>query len=91
MELTPRRALIVYINGSRVIKALRKYGLIRYISKRMHYVVLYINRDQTDQIEEKINHLRAVRKVVPSPRPEVDPLLSDLQSLGLYHQTDEDD
>lgn len=91
MELTPRRALIVYINGSRVIKALRKYGLIRYISKRMHYVVLYINRDQTEQIEGKINHLHAVRKVIPSPRPEVDPLLSDLQSLGLYHQTDEDD
>lgn len=91
MELTPRRALIVYISGSKALRALRRYGIIRYVSKKMHYVVLYIDRADTDRLSEKLSQLKAVKKVVPSPRPEIDPLLSDLRTSGLYHTTDEDD
>lgn len=91
MDLTPRRALIVYINGSKVVKSLRRYGIVRYVSKKMHYVVLYIDRESTAAVSDKLSHLKAVRKVVQSPRPEIDPLLSDLKDTGLYHSTDEDD
>lgn len=91
MAITPRRALIVYINGNHVIKALKRFGIVRYVSKKMHYVVLYINRDQTESVTAKLKHLRAIRRVIPSPRPEVDPQLSDLQNSDLWHKTDEDD
>ena len=48
-ELTPRRSLIVYVNGNRVIRALRHYGQIDYISRRMHYVVLYVNQEDVEK------------------------------------------
>jgi len=50
-KLIPRRSLIIYINNNRVIRALRHYGQVDYISRRMHYVVMYV--DQSDV--EKIN------------------------------------
>ncbi len=43
-KLIPRRSLIIYINNNRVIRALRRYGRIDYISRRMHYVVMYVMR-----------------------------------------------
>lgn len=49
-KLIPRRSLIIYINNNRVIRALRHYGQIDYISRRMHYVVMYV--DQSD-VENK--------------------------------------
>lgn len=90
-NLTPRRALIVYINGNRVIRALRHYGLIEYVSRRMHYVVLYVNQKDVTELSDKISHLRAVRKVEQSARPDLDPTLSDLELTGVYQPHDEDD
>lgn len=90
-KLTARRALVVYINGNRVIRTLHHYGIIRYVSRRMHYVILYVNQDQVDQLKEKIGHLRAVRAVEESARPDLDPTLTDLKMTGLYKLHDEDD
>lgn len=90
-NLTPRRALIVYINGNRVIRALRHYGTIEYVSRRMHYVVLYVNQKDVDELSQKINHLRAVRRVELSARPDLDPTLADLELTGVYRLHDEDD
>ncbi|MBD5806011.1 DUF2129 domain-containing protein [Lactobacillus sp. 0.1XD8-4] len=90
-ELTPRRSLIVYVNGNRVIRALRHYGQIDYISRRMHYVVLYVNQEDVEKMSEKIGQLRAVRKVEVSARPDLDPTLADLELTGVYQLHDEDD
>lgn len=90
-KLTDRRALVVYINGNRVVRTLRHYGIVRYVSRRMHYVILYVNQDQIDQLKTKISHLRAVRAVGESARPDLDPTLTDLEMTGLYKIHDEDD
>ncbi|WP_373841637.1 YlbG family protein [Limosilactobacillus sp.] len=90
-KLTARRALVVYIDGNRVVKTLRHFGIVRYVSRRMHYVILYVNQDQIKQLKGKINRLRAVRSVEESYRPDLDPTLTDLEMTGLYKLHDEDD
>lgn len=90
-KLTSRRALVVYINGNRVIKTLRHYGIVRYVSRRMHYVILYVDQDQIAPVKEKVQKLRAVRSVEESYRPDLDPTLTDLEMTGLYKLHDEDD
>ena len=77
-KLIARRALVVYINGNRVVRTLRHYGIVRYVSRRMHYVILYVDQDQIEQLKAKIGHLRAVRSVEESARPDLDPTLTDL-------------
>lgn len=89
--LTKRRALIVYISGKRVVRTLQHYGAIRYVSKRMHYVVLYVNQDDLTDIKTRLQKLRAVRHVLESARPNLDPTLTDLEQTGLYKMHDEDD
>lgn len=90
-EITKRRALIVYINNRRVIRALRHYGSIEYVSRRMHYVVLYIDQADIDTISTKVQQMRAVRRVEQSLRPDLDPTLANLEGLGIYQLHDEDD
>ena len=90
-KLTARRALVVYINENRVVRTLRHYGIVRYVSRRMHYVILYVDQDQIAQLKAKIAHLRAVRSVEASARPALDPTLTDLEMTGLYKMHDEDD
>lgn len=89
--LTKRRALIVYISGKRVVRTLQHYGAIRYVSKRMHYVVLYVNQEDLTDIKARLQKLRAVRHVLESARPDLDPTLTDLEQTGLYKMHDEDD
>lgn len=90
-KLTARRALIVYINGNRVIRTLRHYGMVRYVSRRMHYVVLYVEQDQVTAVTDRLKKLRAVRRVEQSYRPDLDPTLTDLEMTGIYKLHDEDD
>ena len=90
-KLTARRALIVYINGNRVIRTLRHYGMVRYVSRRMHYVVLYVDQDQVTAVTDRLKKLRAVRRVEESYRPDLGPTLTDLEMTGIYKLHDEDD
>lgn len=89
--LTQRRALIVYISGKRILKTLHRYGAVRYVSRRMHYVVLYVDQDQLTSTKERLAKMRAVRRVLESARPDLDPTLTDLEQTGLYKMHDEDD
>ena len=90
-KLTARRALIIYISGSRVIRTLRHYGMVRYFSRRMHYVVLYVDQDQITAVTDRLKKLRAVRRIEQSYRPDLDPTLTDLEMTGIYKIHDEDD
>ncbi|MGM9892467.1 YlbG family protein [Limosilactobacillus sp.] len=90
-ELTPRRALIVRISSNRAVRSLRHYGLVRYVSRRMHYVVLYVDQEKIPEITARLKKLRAVRSIELSYRPDLDPTLTDLEETGLYRLHDEDD
>ena len=90
-ELTARRALIVRVASNRVARTLRRYGIVRYVSRRMHYVVLYVDQERIPEITEHLKRLRAVRSVEQSYRPDLDPTLTDLEETGVYQLHDEDD
>ncbi len=68
-EMTARQGVIVYLYRLRQSRQLRKFGQIEYVSKRMKYVVLYMNQDQIKQNIAKIKKMRNVRKVQLSYRP----------------------
>jgi len=64
-----RQGIIVFLHHLKQAKSLRKYGHVHYISRRMKYVVIYCNRDQTESVMQKLRKLSFVKDVVESYRP----------------------
>ena len=72
-----RKSLIVYVYSTKQVRQLKKYGLIYYVSQKMHYVVMYVNADNYDWIKEKISSLKIVKKIEETPYEQL--------SLSLIH------
>lgn len=70
-KLVSRRALIVYMKQLKYVKQLRRYGSIQYVSRKMKYVVLYVNESEIEQIQKEVETLRGVIKVDISQRPDI--------------------
>lgn len=51
------------------MKTLKRFGLIHYVSKRMKYIVIYVNRTELEATIRKLKELHFVRQVEPSYRP----------------------
>lgn len=64
-----RQSIIIYLHNLRQAKALRKYGHVHYISRKMKYVVLYCNQEEVPAIIRKVEQLSYVKKIEPSYRP----------------------
>lgn len=71
-EIQKRRSLIVFVYSLKQLKVLKRYGLVHYVSRRMKYVVIYLDEEQVEEAEEKIRQLHFVRKVMPSYRPDIE-------------------
>lgn len=71
-QITKRRSLIVWIYSLKQLKTLKKFGLLHYVSRKMRYVVLYLNEETFEQTEDKIKNLYFVRNVERSYRPDID-------------------
>jgi uncharacterized protein YlbG (UPF0298 family) len=67
--LGQRQGIIVWLFSLKQAKMLRKFGNVHYVSKRLKYVVLYCNQDETETIMEKISSYSFVKKVEPSFKP----------------------
>ena len=84
-QMTERQGLIVYINNFHVLRRLRRYGHIVYVSKRMRYVVLYVNRSLVEELKKELEKLHSVTSVKPSEWPNIDPTvfrLSDVENAN---------
>lgn len=66
-----RTGLIVWVNDLKSSKHLEKFGSIHYISKRMHYVVIYMNADKAEEAIRAIQKYPFVKKVERSMRSEI--------------------
>jgi uncharacterized protein YlbG (UPF0298 family) len=68
----PERAgLIIWVSDLKSARNLERYGTIHYMSKKMQYVVMYLN---ADKVEETIKHLQKfpyVKKIEHSFRSEI--------------------
>lgn len=89
--ITKRQGLIVYFRSRRVARAIAHLGHLMYVSKHDHYLLLYVNQSDADEVRQKISAMKAVKKVIPSRLSELDPTVSDLESTGIYKMHDEDD
>lgn len=66
MESKKRMGLIVYVHTPRHLKELRKYGTIYYFSRKMRFVVMYVDGENGSEISDEISDLGFVKQVIPS-------------------------
>ncbi|AOK88870.1 YlbG family protein [Paenibacillus polymyxa] len=66
-----RTGYIIWVSDIKAARNLEKYGNVHFISKRMHYVVIYMNADRAEDTVKNIRRLSYVRKVERSFRNEV--------------------
>lgn len=87
-----RRGLIVFVYSFKQLKTLKRYGLVHYVSKKMKYVVLYMDEEVVDEAEEKIANLHFVRKVIRSYRPDISmDFANRIGTKAAYQVKDEDE
>lgn len=67
-----RKGIIVWMYSLRGQKALKNFGSIYYVSKKMKYAVMYVDKKDLDDIVKKVSKMRFVKKVELSFRDEVD-------------------
>ncbi|MDS8743071.1 DUF2129 domain-containing protein, partial [Streptococcus pneumoniae] len=61
--------MIVYVHQLKQAKSLRKYGHVHFISRKLKYVVVYMDQDKIEATKEKLSKLPYVKKVLESQRP----------------------
>ncbi len=66
-----RIGYIIWVSDVKAARNLEKYGCVHYISRRMQYVVMYMNSEKTDDILKNMRRLPYVRKIERSYRNEI--------------------
>ncbi|MXO80173.1 DUF2129 domain-containing protein [Paenibacillus sp. OT2-17] len=66
-----RTGYVIWVSDIKAARNLEKYGNVHFISKRMHYVVIYMNADRAEDTVKNIRRLSYVRKVERSFRNEI--------------------
>jgi len=66
-----RTGYIIWVNDVKSARSLEKYGSIHYISRKMHYVVMYMNSDRAEEVVRNIQRLPFVKKIERSYRNEI--------------------
>jgi len=66
-----RSGLIIWVNDTKAAKNLDRYGSLHYISKKMHYAVLYVHTSKLDETMKSIQRLPYVKKIERSYRNEI--------------------
>ncbi|NQP35501.1 DUF2129 domain-containing protein [Streptococcus suis] len=71
-EKKDRISLTVYLHYNRDARKLNQYGDIVYHSKRLRYVLVYMDQDKVDVAITKLKKEKFVKKLVPSYMKELD-------------------
>ncbi|MGT2832590.1 DUF2129 domain-containing protein [Streptococcus halotolerans] len=72
MEIKERMSLAVYLYYNRDARKLSKFGDIFYHSKRFKYVMIYIDKEQEEDIVSTLKTMKYVKKVKPSALDDID-------------------
>ncbi|HEY4553759.1 MAG TPA: YlbG family protein [Bacillaceae bacterium] len=64
-----RQGLVIWLYSLKNAKALRRFGNVHYVSKKMKYVVLYCDRYEAEELMEKLSSMPFVKMVEPSYKP----------------------
>ncbi|NMM51369.1 YlbG family protein [Paenibacillus aquistagni] len=66
-----RTGLIIWVSDVKAARNLEKYGSLHYISRKMHYAVLYVNAEFAEETMKNIKRLPYVKKIERSYRNEL--------------------
>jgi uncharacterized protein YlbG (UPF0298 family) len=66
-----RIGFIVWVTDTKAARNLERFGNVHYISKKLKYVVIYMDRDKSAQLLERMTKLPYIKKVEPSLRHEI--------------------
>ncbi len=79
-EIVDRQEIVVHLYSTRNTRPLQHYGNVHYVSRRMKYAIVYINKQISDRIIDEIEKIDFVKSVSLSPRKEID--MNFEQALG---------
>lgn len=68
-KVADRQSLIVWLFSLKNAKSLKRFGNIHYVSKRLKYVVLYVDQVEATSLSEKLSSMPFVKKVDLSYKP----------------------
>lgn len=66
-----RTGFIVWVSDVKAARNLEKYGSLHYVSRKMHYAVLYVNADRAEETIKNVKRLSYVKKIERSYRNEL--------------------
>ena len=89
-EVKKRRGLIVWVYSLRQLKNLRRFGFVHYVSRKMKYVVMYLNEEDYEMKKNKIEQFHFVRQVEPSYRPDVEMNFAEKIGTDAAYQVSDD-
>ncbi|WP_188892960.1 YlbG family protein [Paenibacillus radicis (ex Gao et al. 2016)] len=69
--LAERTGYIIWVSDLKAARNLDKYGTVHYMSRKMHYVVMYMNAERAEDAVRSIGRLPFVRKIERSYRNEL--------------------
>ena len=72
-----RLSLIVYVDSQRQARFLKRYGDLKYVSKRFHYAILYVDSKRANQIKNRLKRLNFVDRIDDSPIASLSKELAD--------------
>ncbi|WP_204121482.1 MULTISPECIES: YlbG family protein [Levilactobacillus] len=88
-EMQARQSLIVYTYSLKQTRQLKRYGTVMYVSKKMRYVVLYVDQEDVKSLTDQLSQLRFVKRVVASARPEISETFNGVAEEMTAHQDPE--
>lgn len=66
-----RTGFIVWYNDWKAARGLDKYGTLHYLSRKMHYAVLYVNAEDAEETMRNLQRLPYVKRIERSYRNEI--------------------
>lgn len=73
LDLPKRTSLIVYLRNANSDQfKLRRFGDIVYFSKKMHYLIMYVDQEKVEEMLQQLEKLTFVKKVEVSEADQID-------------------
>jgi len=69
--LPERTGYIIWVSDLKAARSLERFGTVHYMSRKMHYVVLYMNADKVEEAVRQMGKLPYVRNIERSYRNEI--------------------
>lgn len=66
-----RTGYIIWVSDVKAARNLDKYGTVHYISRRMHYVAMYVNTERAEETMKNIRRLAFVKRIERAYRNEI--------------------